>query len=179
MKRNKITIGKLANTIEIRKPVTLREWEKVRGKTLKGVPSYYPTTNTATGTVVFGRGGAGGSCQRTDASTSIPANPTDEEVLLLAQYNIAKLEPKFREGMEKYDTPIFQKSGLKEMLPEILDLISYHAVAQLQWSRVHRLLDELCLSTPGLNKNPLVMKMFEILGDKPLAVKKKATKKKK
>jgi len=194
MKRNKITTGKLANTIEIRKPVTLREWEKVRGKkatalcaTLKAdgtaevkkvtVPVYrYTPTNTATGTVVFGRGGAGGSCQRTDASTSIPADPTDEEVLLLAKHNIARLEPKFREGMRKYSTPIFQKSGLKEMLPEIIDLVSYHAVAQLQWSKVYRCLDDLCEAKPELNKHPLVVKMFEILGDKPLAVKKKEKK---
>ena len=109
--------------------------------------------------------------------TPQPRDPTDEEVLQLALYNIAKLEPKFRDGMKKYSTPIFQKSGLKEMLPEILDLISYHAVAQLQWSRVHRLLDDLCIENPGLDKNRLVRKMFEILGDKPLAVKKKTKKK--
>ena len=109
--------------------------------------------------------------------TPQPRDPTDEEVLQLALYNIAKLEPKFRDGMKKYSTPIFQKSGLKEMLPEILDLISYHAVAQLQWSRVHRLLDDLCIENPELNKNRLVLKMFEILGDKPLAVKKKTKKK--
>lgn len=101
-------------------------------------------------------------------------DPPDTDVLLLAQFNIAKLEPKFREGMEKYTTPIFRKSGLKEMLPEMLDLFAYHATAQLQWSKVHRLLDELCIEKPGLNKHPYVKKMFEILGDKPLAKKKGA-----
>lgn len=156
MKRNKITIGKLANTIEIRKPVTMEEWEKVRGR-------IYTPTNTV----------------EKEKVPAIPADPTDEEVLLLAKHNIARLEPKFREGMEKYSTPIFQKSGLKEMLPEILDLISYHAVAQLQWSKVYRCLDELCEAKPELSNNPLVVKLFEILGDKPLAVKKKTTKKKK
>jgi len=145
MKRNKITIGKMVNTIEIRKPVTLKEWDKVRSKPKPSMP--FP----------------------------FPRDPSDEEVLLLAKYNIAQLEPKFREGMCKYSTPIFNKSGLKEMLPEILDLISYHAVAGLQWSRVHRLLDELCISRPGLDKDPHVRKMFEILGDKPLAIKKKNT----
>lgn len=105
----------------------------------------------------------------------IPNDPPDEQVLSMALHNIAKLEPKFRDGMEKYSTPIFQKSGLKEMLPEILDLVSYHAVAQLQWARVHRLLDELCLEHPHLRRHPFVRKMFSILGDKPLA-KKKGTK---
>ena len=137
------------------KPVTLAEWER----NLTRKTTLYTPVNTVNAEPILN-------------------DPSDEEVLLLAKYNIAKLEPKFRAGMEKYDTPIYQKSGLKEMLPELLDLIAYHSVAQLQWSRVHRLLDELCLEKPGLDRHPLVMKMFEILGDKPLAVKRKEKKKK-
>lgn len=163
--KNKITKGQLCNTIDIHKPVTMREWEKVRdGKTTKDKEQAVARSLRHQPPLFLN-------------PVVIPPDPTDEEVLQLALYNIAKLEPKFRDGMKKYSTSIFQKSGLKEMLPEILDLISYHAVAQLQWSRVHRLLDDLCIENPGLDKNRLVRKMFEILGDKPLAVKKKIKKK--
>ena len=165
-RKNKITKGTLCNTIAIHKPVTLEEWEKVKRKkqqhrTKRGnywtVQEAYRFNNLPTFLASI---------------TPQPADPTDEEVLALAMLNIGRLEPKFRDGMKKYSTPIFQKSGLKEMLPEILDLISYHAVAQLQWSKVHRLLDDLCVERPGLAEDRLVQKMFAILGDKPLAVKK-------
>lgn len=160
--KNKITKGKLCNTIEIHRPVTLEEWEKVQRKKQ---PKWEDR-----GDYWFKQ-----TLPEIHRKTTVynTPDPTDEEVLLLAKHNIARLEPKFRDGMKKYDIPLFKKPCLKEMLPELLDLISYHACAQLQWSKVYRLLDDLCIAEPGLAKHPLVQKMFEILGDKPLAVKKK------
>lgn len=176
-RKNKITKGTLCNSIAIHKPVTLAEWEKVRGKQSKPkgewvVTKPWPEAKEAIDRYFFGTT----TTATITTPVTIPADPTDEQVLERALLNLKGFEVKFRDGMTKYTTPIYHKSGLKEMTQELYDFISYHTLAQLQWSEVSSLLDSFVRDYPHHEKDPRIKRMFTLLGDKPLAVKKNTSK---
>lgn len=104
-----------------------------------------------------------------------PLKPhTDEAVLNFALHKFhTEYERKFRAGMTKYTTPIWEKSGVNEAFPEVWDLLSYLALDKLQWARVHRLVDELALQYPAIKRSVHFKQLAALIGEKPLAVAKK------
>ena len=96
---------------------------------------------------------------------------TDEQVLSYALYQFqTQYEKKFRAGMVKYKTPIWNKSGINEAFPEVWDLLSYLTLAKLQMARMHRLLEALGDECPAVLKNPHFKQLMELAGEKPLVV---------
>lgn len=96
---------------------------------------------------------------------------SDQSVLSYALYLIDRqYEAKFRAGMEKYTTPIWEKSGINEAFPEIWDLVSYLTLAKLQMARINRLVTEdLAESFPAMRKHPAYRQLCKLSGEKPLA----------
>lgn len=98
---------------------------------------------------------------------------TDEDVLRYAKFKFdTEYEKKFRDGMAKYSTPIFEKDGVAEAFPEVWDLISYMAVATLQKSRTYSMLMRLLIEYPFLAENKTFKELMDLVDKKQLAVKK-------
>ena len=57
---------------------------------------------------------------------------TDTQILEQLELNFPKIQDKFKAGMQKYPTPIFNKDCLHEAFQETYDLLSYLTALRVQ-----------------------------------------------